>query len=453
MSAVRERRRAAPAPGSGSTAALYGKLHPGPGAPREQVEAHQRARICGAVIEIVARGGYRALTVREIVGLAGVSTHTFYEHFVDKDVCFRETYALIARRSAKRVISAQARGDSWELGLRAGFHAFAEQLASERKAARLALVEAFGGGERARERMEGAFNLYEGMLASAFAHAPDGVEVPPLLVKGIVSGIARVARTRVMDGRAEELPAAVDELVRWTLALRQPEAACLTALKAACRQLDHDEPPITRRAAPGERDDRQRLIDAALALATRDGYAALTAPKVRARAGVSRKRFLEHFEDVEDCFSVGVAQLTQRAMKLATGAGATAPDWPRGVHRTIRELCALMLADPVYAKLAFVESLAPGPGAVRCRDSTTSSVARALRRTAPEAQRPSELAAEASVGAIWGLMHRYVEAGRARGLQQAAPLLSFLALAPAIGARGALEAIAAEPRRPEGAGS
>ncbi|MHB2001214.1 MAG: TetR/AcrR family transcriptional regulator [Solirubrobacteraceae bacterium] len=440
MSAVREQGRTARAPGSGGSA-LYGKLRPGPGAPREQVAAHQRARICGAVIEIVARGGYGALTVREIVRLAGVSTHTFYEHYADKEECFRDTYALIARRSAQRVLAAQAGGEGWEHGLRAGFRAFAQQLASERKAARLALVEAFGGGRGARERMRSAIGLYEGILASSFSHAPDGAEVPPLLVKGIVSGVARVARTRVMEGRGEELPEIVGELVDWALALRRPQAAAVAALRGSCEPSRHAERPITRRAAPGERDDRQRLIDAALALAASEGYASLTGPRLRALAGIPRKRFLEYFEDAEECFSVGVAQLSRRAMGIAVAVGRSGPDWPRGVYRTIHELCVLVLADPVYAKLAFVESLAPGPEGVRSRDATSSSVARAVRASAPAAARPSELAAEASVGAIWGLIHRHVAAGQARRLPACAPLLAYFAIAPTIGAQDALQAL------------
>ncbi|MHB1859589.1 MAG: TetR/AcrR family transcriptional regulator [Solirubrobacteraceae bacterium] len=443
MSRVAERRRATPAPGSGQRA-LYGKLHPGPGAPREQVVASQRARIGGAVIEIVAQRGYGALTVREIARLAGVSTHTFYEHFADKDECFHATYERIARRCAKRVLGAQRRERDWEQGLRASVRAFAEEVASGRKAAQFALVEAFAGGRGTRERMSSAVSLHERVLASALAQAPDGVRVPPLLVMGMISGIARVARMRVIDGRAHELPRVADELADWVLALRRPDAARAIALGIPVALPRHSQPPLSGRAAAGERDDRQRLIDAALALAAEGGYQALTGPCVRTKAGIPRRRFLELFPDVEACFSTGVAELTRRAMRLASGAGARAPDWPRGVHRTVCELCVIVHADPVYARLAFVEAFAPGPSAVASRDASTSRIARALRATAPDAQRPSELVAEASVGAIRGLVCRHVLARRSPELVRAAPLLSFLALAPAIGAEPALQAMRAE---------
>lgn len=457
MNEVHERRRATAAPGTEAGAALYGKLSPGPGAPREQVLAHQRARVCGAVVEIVAKDGYGALTVREIVQLAGVSTHTFYELFDDKDVCFLETYALLARRSAQRVIAAQAGCEhapagyeQWQRRLRVAFLAFARDLASERKAARFALVEAFAGGPGARARMRGAMGLYEAMLTNSFAHAPDGAATPPLVVKGIVSGIARVARTRVMAGRGHELPDLVDELVDWTLSLRCPQALALERLRLRTAQPAHGQPSITAPAAAGQRDERERILDATVSLAARDGFAELTGPRIRTTAGISRRTFETYFTDVTDCFAAAVARLTERAMARAMHAGARAPDWPRGVHRAVQELCRLVLADPVYAKLAFVEVLAPGPDGVRSRDATSAAVADALRASAPAQRRPSELSAEASVGAIWGLMHQSVAAGDARRLQQIAPTLSFFALAPAIGAHDALAAIAAEHMRRAG---
>lgn len=53
--------------------ALYGKLRPGPGRPPSKVAAHQRARIQGATIELVAERGYAEVTLRRLTRLAGVS--------------------------------------------------------------------------------------------------------------------------------------------------------------------------------------------------------------------------------------------------------------------------------------------------------------------------------------------------------------------------------------------
>jgi hypothetical protein len=82
-----------------------------------------------------------------------------------------------------------------------------------------------------------------------------------------------------------------------------------------------------------------------------------------------------------------------------------------------------------------------------CRTKVIAGVAGALRERAPAEQRPSELSAEASLGAVWGIVCRCIVAGRARGLQRLAPMLAFLVLVPAIGGAQAVRGITAEHAR------
>jgi len=118
-----------------------------------------------------------------------------------------------------------------------------------------------------------------------------------------------------------------------------------------------------------------------------------------------------------------------------------------GLHRALHALCAYIAADPVFARLGFIEVFAPGPDGMLCRERLIAQVAESFRASAPAAQRPSELASEASVGAIWGIVHRYIASGQAHRLARITPVLSFLALAPAIGSERAVRAIAAEHER------
>ena len=127
------------------------------------------------MIELVAERGYGAVTVRELVRMAGVATGTFYEHFTDKDECFLRTYGLIVRRSMKQVGAAQKDCHDWRERLRLAFCAWADGIAREPQAARLALVEAFAGGPAALEQMRRAEAHYETMIEQSFAGAPDPV--------------------------------------------------------------------------------------------------------------------------------------------------------------------------------------------------------------------------------------------------------------------------------------
>ncbi len=428
-----------------SRRAPYSQLHPGPGRSHEQVASHQRARIYAAMIELVAERGYGAVTVLELARLAGVSKHTVYEHFPGgKAECFLSTYDLIAWRSCKRVGAAQKDCRVWRERLHLAFSAWAGGIAREPKAARLALVEAFAAGPAALERMRHAEGLFEAMIGQSFARAPDGIVVSPLIVKGIVAGVHRVACARLLTGRAHELPGLADELLEWMLCFRCQEATALAQL---------DDPPSLHRAAPESHtapggpapgDDRARILEAVARLAFEEGYRELTVPRIRSAAGVSRKCFDEHFEEVQGCFIAALEDLTDRALAHAVPAGATARTWPGGLHRALSALCAYIAADRGFARLGFVEAFAPGTDGMRCWARVTADIAARLRASAPAGQRPSELAAEASVGAVWGIVHRHVASGRAHQLPSATAVLSFFALAPALGGQHAAEAIAAE---------
>jgi AcrR family transcriptional regulator len=82
-----------------SPAASYPKLRPGPpGSAQESVASNQRARLYGAMTEVVATRGYEASTVGELCALAGVSKRTLYERFPGgKQECFLATYDIVAR--------------------------------------------------------------------------------------------------------------------------------------------------------------------------------------------------------------------------------------------------------------------------------------------------------------------------------------------------------------------
>jgi AcrR family transcriptional regulator len=427
--------------------ASYPKLHPGPGSSPEEVASHQRARIYAAMIGLVSERGYDAVTIRDLARLAGVSKHTFYEHFADKDECFIATYELLVRRSAKRVGEAQRGCCDWRERMRLAFCAWVNGIACEPKAARLVLVEAFAGGPAALERMRRSDGMFAAMIEQSFAGAPDGIVVPALVVRGIVAGMARVARARLLAGRERELPDLADELLDWVFCLRCQDATALGQLEEPAGL-----PPLAGGvdsvlASEGDDDDRTRILDAVGRLAVQEGYWQLTIPRVRLEAGVSRKSFDAHFEDMQACFMAALERLTYRGLAHVAPARAAGRDWPGGLHRELFALCAYIAADPAFARLGFVEVFAPGPAGIRFREDIIGGLVEIFRGNAPATQRPGELVAEASVGAICGIVHQYVAVGRADLLPRVASTLSFLALAPAIGAQQAVEAITVEHAR------
>jgi AcrR family transcriptional regulator len=331
----------------------------------------------------------------------------------------------------------------------------------EPKAARLALVEAFGAGPAAIERMEHASGLFEAMVVTSFERAPDRLVPPPMVVKGIVAGVARVARVRLLDGRSAELPALADELLAWVLSYRSPAVARLEGVELERRLARRGAVPRAGGVA-GERHDRvedgagdarTRILQAAAKIAASRGALELTPRSISAAAGVSGETFAELFDHCGECFLAGLEHVCTQALERATRAGFAADeDWPDGVQRALATLVYQVATDPVLANVAFVEVFALGPAGVRCRESLMRGFAEALRAGAPPSQRPSELVAEATVGAVWGIMHHYVAHGAASRLPALTGQLSYVALAPMLGAEDAIERIMTEQTRGRASG-
>jgi AcrR family transcriptional regulator len=417
--------------------------------PAAEVASHQRARIHGAMIEIAGERGYEAVTVRELARLAGVSTRAFYEHFASKEECFLATYELVVRRIAAGVVAAQSGEPDWLGRLRLAFDAFIREVEGKPRAARLTLVEAFTVGPAALERMRRAEGIFEAMIGESFARAPDGVEVPPVLIQGIVGGAARVVRSRLFVEDEQLQPELADELLDWALSLRSDVVTELEVIDRRALPLLPNElaaalwekEAIQRKTE----DDRALILAAVTKLTGSEGYSHLTVTRIRTAAGVSRRSFNVHFKGVEDCFLAALELRTTQALERAARTRSASSSWAGGVYRAIFALCIDVARDPILAKLSFVEVFTLGLNGMHCRERLVGTTAELFLHgdTAPP-QPPRPLAAEASAGAVWNVMHQHVVNDRAHQLPWIAATLSFLILVPAIGAPAAVEAIRAE---------
>lgn len=390
------------------------------------------------MIELVAEHGYNAVAVATLSNHARVSKRDFYKHFDSKEDCFLATYDSIVSRSVRGILSAAEGEEEWCERLRLGFLAFAGQIAGSPEAARLALVEAFAAGAVAVDRMLRTNALFEALVAKNLALADDAPRLPPLVVKGIVAGGSRVARARLLSGDPRQLTLDGSELMEWALSFWDDDVVRLRGLGVT------GAPPPTSTVEVPLADERALILAATAKLASKEGYATLTVPRVRAAAGVSRRSFDAHFEGVADCFLETLEMLSGRTLAEAVPSYLTADDWASGVHRMIASLCRHLACDPTFADLAFLEVFSPGPEAIQWRSGMIARLARRLRREAPSAQQPSEFAAEASIGAMWGVIHHFVATGRGAQLPIAAPALSYIALAPALGGPAAVDVIVGE---------
>jgi AcrR family transcriptional regulator len=429
----------------------FRKLKPGPGLPQDQVAADQRRRLHGAVIQTVDRTGLGAVRVRTLARTAGVSTATFYKHFMNTDECIASAYeAVIATTVDRARVPLHGRSD-WQASLHSVVAVLMEEFARDPRSSRFALVEVFGAGAVARRRIGVAVAELERLIATSFAEAPRQVAVPRHLVAGMTAGVLRVARTTTMARRGAELPRLTHDLEEWMKSLANRELLSLAPPVGAGERgrLRREAHPFPgdQESKPPVGDERDRLLRAVNKLAKPKGFSGLTVSSVRAEAGVSLRAFEACFGSLEDCFLAAIettaTEAAERARSWSTDSTGH-DEWTRQTYRFVLAVCAQAARDRSQARLVFQGILGIGRDGLLRREQMIDRIAAGLRATLPVGVRPTALPIEASVAAVWTIINSDIAAGRTRGLPSVAPLLSYVLLAPIIGAGSAAAVIRSE---------
>jgi AcrR family transcriptional regulator len=409
---------------------------------RDEVARNQRARLYGAMIEAVHERGYPHTTVAHVIALAGVSRRAFYEQFANKEACFLATYDIVVARARKLVLDAWARERGWANRLHAGCKALLDDVAESPKGPRLVLVDSLGIGPKARERMTLAATTFERVFAAAFAADPTGEQLSPLNVRAIVAGIRHVTFTRMYEQREKELYTLTDELLDWIESYRSPVAKRLNVSGLVCP--DDVEPDGALFLASEDR--RARALGALVHLTLDEGYSELSDPQIAQFAGLSTEAFHKLFATKEECYLAVLDEFVAEAMESVKGAIEGAPSWPQAVHRAVAALVEYFAAHQALSRLAFIDIFEVGPGMVGRMTRSIEDFTKLLDDLGPEARRGPLVAREAVTGAIWGIVSSYTGNDRVRQLPRLVDQLTFVVLAPYVGAKAAVETI--ETARP-----
>jgi AcrR family transcriptional regulator len=425
-------------------ASAYRKLQPRwCGLSKQEIAEDQRQRIYEAMAEIASHRGYQATTIKAVCALAGVSRRTFYDLFGGgprdpRQTCFLETYDFVVERAVAHISEAYRRERDPDRRLCRAFEQFAAEAAGEPQAARLALIEAFGAGPVALQRMGEGRAIFEGLIEASVNNRSRGATLSPRIAKGIAGGVERIARVYLLEGRIDELSATAGELSAWVSSYR-PWSRPTPALAS---QAWRARPPAVR-----GKDDGLRIHRAAATIAASEGYSALSAPRISRVAEVSEEAFASMYDGpgaVEKCFLAAFDLLGVEALVCAARAARPAAEWPQGVRDGIAALLNHVASNPFVGQVVFVEIFAVGPAAVEPRSKLLRRFADVFIRRIPEEQRPSELLAEAIVGAVWAVIHDYVARGQVHRLRELADDATYLALTPIIGSDPAIKAILAD---------
>lgn len=179
---------------------------------RADVEANQRQRIFDAIADVTSLAGYAAMSVEEIIGTAGVSRRTFYDHFKSKDEAFLEALDRVGEDLVERVRAGAAENSTFAGGVRDCLAAFLQFLADEPRYADMLIVEVLAAGPAAIERRNKVMRDFAELVRQGARTVPTAQRPPDITAETIVGGIYEVVYSRVLSGQTSELPLLLRDL-------------------------------------------------------------------------------------------------------------------------------------------------------------------------------------------------------------------------------------------------
>lgn len=414
------------------------RLSPGRGVPREEARRNQRERLFAAMVALTAEKGYADTSVADLVELSGVSSRSFYQHFGDKEECFLATMDGIldnVQKFAELVLE----GETLEVGrAHQVVEAFVAMVAAQPAAAKLCMVAAFSAGEKPRARIVEAEEGLSALLHRGLEELPERDGMPIDLTQAILGGVAVVLYRRLAENRLDELEELGARLVDWVLSIPPPPGP-LRPRATRRRALNPPGPPPLAAHIPAE-----RVLRGFASVVAEKGYAAATIADVAARARISQNTFYKHFRDKADAFEALLDSSGAQMVAAVLPAVRRNPEWPGAVRVALEALCGFMAAEPDFARVREVEVYAVGAEAVAQRDRARGEIVRMVATVVEPSEDFDPLAVEATLGAFQSLLYGRIANRRMQQLPEVPPLVTYLGLAPAIGAEEAWKVATAE---------
>jgi AcrR family transcriptional regulator len=184
------------------------------------------------------------------------------------------------------------------------------------------------------------------------------------------------------------------------------------------------------------RSQRERLLEAAIRVAAKKGYAATTVGDLTKEAGISRTTFYELFEDKEACFLAAYDNAVDVLVRQVVSAYESEERWPERARSGLKALLEALAAEPELARLALVDIGAAGPAAQRRYRVAVQRLTPLFdegRDFAPGGRNLPANTSRMAIGGVAGLISEELVAGRAKELPRLLSDALFATLVPYIG--------------------
>lgn len=432
-------------PWGNSEALREGMLTPGPSNRPDSVAENQRQRLFGAMVASVAERGYAETRVSDLVEISGVSLRSFYDLFPDKRACFAGAVAALVRSTIGPVLESEGPED-WEVDSKRRLGIAAQLAVAQPAAAKMCLVETYVAGSAVAEQVDEATARMEELVAGRLASSTRWANLPPEIGTFAIGAIFETFRARLIEGRESQLPALAEQLAELLLRYEAP----VRPLRSAARA------PDVRPEQLEASDHAERALRAFEALLTEQSYAETTVDQVAKRAGMSVRTLYANFAGRDELMLAAIDSAGAQVVAAALPAFRRHQSPPEGIRAAVAAALGFLASRPHLAHLLLLAAYEGGAPALQRRAEALRPLETLLRRTAPSGLPvPRTVLAEALLtGVLWLARRRMTEAGPG-ALPGLAPICTYVALAPMLGAEQATAAAEGKSyrRRPQEAGS
>jgi AcrR family transcriptional regulator len=194
------------------------------------------------MLETVARRGWEAMTVPEVVATARVARNSFYEFFSDKADCFLAACDEEAT-DLLRAVQAFIDEPDWLENMRLAVRAYLRWWAQRPQFARAYLIGLPAAGERAIAQRERSYELFAENFAQAGRRAraeqPSLPPLPALVPMVLVRAITEMVAAEVRAGRTDRLSDLEDDLIFIAVKLLADDATAARAVPSTNSNADN----------------------------------------------------------------------------------------------------------------------------------------------------------------------------------------------------------------------
>ncbi|HEX5927372.1 MAG TPA: TetR/AcrR family transcriptional regulator [Baekduia sp.] len=422
----------------------------------DELTAAHRARLHEAVVKLLGTQGYGGTSVDELAAAAGVSTATLYGLFAGKQELVLDTFDAIVADAAGRLRNRggwdRDQGDLRQ-ALAGVLSAVADVVLRQSDAARLVVVDIPALGPAGIQRRRALTDGLQELLRRA-ATTADGLTVLSEPALGVLAGgTLQVLDRHLRSGRLRPLRSAALDLAAWgaayetdapqPLPARSPFTTAVPDRARASTQPPSQGLPHGRHGLPAafvQRHQRERILEAVLALSAEQGFEVTSARELATRAGLSRQTFYQHYATKEDAWSAAFDQAFLELFATAWHAGAAQRTAEGKVTAAVTACLEQLIAEPAWARLLLVDAASAGATGSAAIDRAMVAFARLIAGAAGKRELPA-IVPLAMVGGIINLVGGWIVEDRTAELTDLTPALVEVLFVPLFGASAARTAV------------